>query len=238
MRKTHWIRLIAFPLTLTTMALSGCIFEWREDDRDSRRGFHDRMVDDCPSDQVWDPVACECVPRDTFDDAPDAGPGDPPPDSGVPSDIPDAGTSTTTCPDPMTSLYLSEDFVSCGTIEFNCPTEYESFSIADCGCGCFMDGPPDACPADDAEGLIVVSRETKVCETVMFNCPEGTQKYFADCGCGCVAAAQGPQCPDPNDPMVHYLGDDPSVCDLITFTCPDTCTPFNNDCGCGCIENP
>lgn len=232
MLKTRWIRFSTFPLAFALVSLSGCIFEWREDDdvrRRGRGGFHDGpMAEDCGPDRVWDPVACECVPRGP------SGSGD----AGSGSNEPDAGVVGAQCPDPMTARYLSEDFASCGQIQFNCPSEYQSFAIEGCGCGCVMGVPPDPCPPSDAEGLIMVSRETKVCETVEFTCPEGSQKFFADCGCGCIAAAQVPNCPDPNDPMVHYLGDDPSVCSLITFTCPDTCTPFNDDCGCGCIENP
>ena len=145
------------------------------------------------------------------------------------------------CPSAEGTIYVGTDAAVCTTIGFTCPDTHTSFNSDACGCGCEpipMEEP--VCPSEDGEGITRVSRDLKVCSTIQFTCPEGSDPFNGTCGCGCIAqTSTTPTCPDPTDPNVHYIGEDGSaVCEMIDFTCPEGCVEFNDECGCGCIENP
>jgi hypothetical protein len=206
---------LARPLMLCSLVLAvGCVDEWRSD------GFDDDFDSDSRGGNGGN---CSCVTD--------------------PNDNNNGNTTPEGCPsEDDGAIYVGTTSAICTTITYSCPDTHTSFADPMCGCGCEVipDDEP-VCPTEDGEGITRISRDLKVCSSIQFTCPEGSDPFNGTCGCGCLAQTQTsttPSCPDVTDPNVFYLGEDGSaVCEMISFTCPENCVQFNNECGCGCIEN-
>lgn len=247
MRHDSLIRTTTLSLALLLPVTTGCVAEWHDNDHDSG-WWHDGPMDgdQCGPDEVWDPVACVCLPDGSANDNNNNGGGGNNNNSnnnnggggngGNNNNNGGGGGGGTMCPDPMASLYLSEDAAACDIVEFSCPDGYERFVIDGCGCGCELVEALDPCPTAEDGDVLFVSRDATVCGKVAFECPEGDTQFYAECGCGCITPPPEPVCPSQDDPKVHYLNTDPTVCAAITFTCDPGCERFDNECGCGCIE--
>ncbi len=154
-----------------------------------------------------------------------------------------------TCPAEADAIYISKNEETCTGLDFSCPEDFAQFDDA-CGCGCAKDttNPPDAepppepaCPA--ASDTTFMNTDRKVCDTITFSCPEGSEKFDLACGCGCEKTAAenpapdpDPACPALDDPNTHWVSQDAAVCDTLEFTCENGCIRFDSACGCGCIE--
>lgn len=91
----------------------------------------------------------------------------------------------------------------------------------------------ESCP--DAAEAIYLSRDTAVCTTIEFNCPENHESFNDSCGCGCVALPEPPSCPEENDATATYLSRDAHVCSILELSCPAGREAFVSPCGCGCL---
>jgi hypothetical protein len=203
---------LARPLFISFMfalPLAGCVAEWHDGEQEE----FSRSDDDSRS--------CVCP----GDDTPPPNDDPPPSDDG--------------CPSAEGTIYVSNDDAVCDVIDYTCPDTHTAFGGGGCGCGCEpIPSEEPVCPTEDAEGITRVSRDLKVCSTIMFTCPEGSDPFNGTCGCGCIAQEpETPACPDPASANVHYLGEDGSaVCEMVDFECSAGCVKFNDACGCGCIE--